>query len=97
MIFHCLIGFDDGYVGKCDGIEHDGKLWLVPGWLRHETKKHAIPKRMVRFDNLQHQKSNEGDCKYVTSHYQLKKVNSQMGHCLAILNTSIMSFMSKSQ
>lgn len=52
-IFKCLVGFSDGIVGMCDGIAHEGKLWLVTGWAPHKTEPHLVPVRIVRFDSLQ--------------------------------------------
>lgn len=65
MIFNYLVGLADGFVITCDGIEHDNKLWIVPKWLYHDTKEHAIPKRMIRFDNIRHQKSDDNEFKYL--------------------------------
>jgi hypothetical protein len=59
-ILKCLVGRADGFVIRCDGLAHEGKLWLVPSWLSHPTKPIAIPERMIRFDNLPHQKEAEG-------------------------------------
>lgn len=56
-IFQCLVGFSDGHVGICDGIEFNGKLWLVTRWLRHKTEPHSKPERIIRFDNLPHQRT----------------------------------------
>jgi hypothetical protein len=38
-----------------DGIEHEGKLWLVPMWLTNTVTKAQRPKLMIRFDCLPHQ------------------------------------------
>jgi hypothetical protein len=57
-ILKCLVGFSDGYVGRSDGIAYDGKLWLVPEWLEHPSEPIAIPRRMIRFDNLRPSKCN---------------------------------------
>lgn len=64
MIFKCLVGLSDGHVVTCDGIEYDSKLWLVPSWLYHDTKQHAIPERMIRFDNLQYQASDSDEFRF---------------------------------
>ncbi|MBI3808012.1 MAG: hypothetical protein HY281_10965 [Nitrospirae bacterium] len=63
-ILKCLVGFSDGYVGTCDGIAHEGKLWLVPGWLEHPRKPIAMPERIIRFDNFPHQAAQEGGLDY---------------------------------
>lgn len=54
-ILKCLVGFADGCVATCDGIAHQGKLWLVPEWLAHPTEGHSKPARIIRFDNFPHQ------------------------------------------
>ena len=64
MIFRCMVGLRGGIVITCDGIEFDGKLWVVPGWLYHDTKAHAIPERMIRFDNQPYQKIDNGEVQY---------------------------------
>ena len=63
-ILKCLVGLSDGMVITIDGIEHEGKLWLVPGWLEHPKEPHAIPERIIRFDCFPHQVSQEGGLDY---------------------------------
>ena len=45
----------DGSISKCDGLEHEGKLWLVPQW--HDVPAQGVtkPARLIRFDSLKHQ------------------------------------------
>jgi hypothetical protein len=51
-----MVGDDtDGVIHKCDAIEYDGKLWLVPHWLEVLQQRVSKPARMIRFDNQQHQ------------------------------------------
>jgi hypothetical protein len=50
-----VIGVDDGGISKCDAIEFDGKLWLVPRWLDFPAQGLTKPARLVRFDTLLHQ------------------------------------------
>jgi hypothetical protein len=64
MIFKCLVGLSDGNIITCDGIEFEDMLWIVPGWLYHDAKGHAIPERMIRFDNLAYHESNSDEFKY---------------------------------
>ena len=54
-VLKCLVGFANGYVGICDGIKYNDKLWLVPSWLKHPTEPIAMPVRIIRFDNFPHQ------------------------------------------
>lgn len=56
-VLKCLVGLGDGMVVTCDGIAHEGKLWLVPRWLEHPTQPIAMPERIIRFDNLHYQKA----------------------------------------
>lgn len=39
-----------------DAIEHEGKLWLVPMWNVDTALKQRWPKRVIRLDNLPHQR-----------------------------------------
>ena len=38
-----------------DGIAFEGKLWLVPQWLQHNETSHAMPERIIRFDDHHYQ------------------------------------------
>jgi hypothetical protein len=62
--FKCLVGLSDGVTVTCDGIEHEGKLWLVPEWLAHPNKPLAKPARIIRFDHFPHQAMAEDDLEY---------------------------------
>ena len=53
----CLIALADGYVGECHGIEHEGKLWLVPAWNEHPKLPIATPVRIIRFDDHSYQRA----------------------------------------
>jgi hypothetical protein len=50
-----VIASDDGSIHKCDGIEHESKLWLVPRWLDAPALGETKPARLIRFDSLPHQ------------------------------------------
>lgn len=54
-VLKCLVGLSDGMVVTCDGIKHEGKLWLVPRWIEHPTEPFAMPERIIRFDCFAHQ------------------------------------------
>ena len=43
-----------GGLYNCDGIEWQGKLWLVPHWLDSADGKSTTPARLIRFDHLEH-------------------------------------------
>jgi hypothetical protein len=47
---------DDGTLGTCGGIEHEGAIWLVPEWLPFPDEGYTKPKRMIRLDQFRHQK-----------------------------------------
>jgi hypothetical protein len=49
------VGSDTGTIYKCDTIEHEGKLWLVPQWLDVPAKGVRKPRRLIRMDSLPHQ------------------------------------------
>ena len=52
-----IIAPEDGSIAKCDGIAHEGKLWLVPHWLDVPGQGLTRPVRLIRFDQLAHQRS----------------------------------------
>jgi hypothetical protein len=55
-ILKVVIPSDGGKIYKCDAIEHEGKLWLVPQWLAVPAKGVTKPRRIIRMDSLQHQR-----------------------------------------
>lgn len=55
MVLKCLFSCEDGYVGRCFGLQYDRKLWLVPAWLQLPSEPSARPARIIRFDTLPHQ------------------------------------------
>lgn len=57
VVLKCQIELSDGYVGECHGVEHEGKLWLVPAWSEHPKVPIATPVRIIRFDNHRHQRA----------------------------------------
>jgi hypothetical protein len=50
-----VIAPEDGALGKCDGVEYEGKLWFVPQWLDVPAQGVKKPARLLRFDTLPHQ------------------------------------------
>jgi hypothetical protein len=50
-----IIGAENGTIDRCDGLEHEGKLWLVPQWLDVPALGVTKPARLIRFDSLAHQ------------------------------------------
>ena len=63
-VLKCMVGLGDGMIVTCDGIDHDGKLWLVPRWLEHPTEPIAMPERIIRFDCFPHQADQAGALDY---------------------------------
>jgi hypothetical protein len=56
-IFHVLLAYDDRHdVHLMDAIEHEDKLWLVPGWLLHHSQEFEIPARIICLSSLRHDK-----------------------------------------
>ena len=87
-----MLGLADGMVITCDGIEFDGKLWVVPGWLYHETKAHAIPERMIRFDDQPYQKIESGDVQYANIIFPVSErdlVNKQLPSELEYIDNAL--------
>jgi hypothetical protein len=54
-ILKALVSVMDVGFSKCDAVEFDGKLWLVPRWLDFPAQGLTEPARLVRFDTLLHQ------------------------------------------
>ncbi len=55
-IYKVMVGTDQGTILMVDAIEWQSKLWLVPMWLDNPALKVTSPNRIVRVDNLPHQK-----------------------------------------
>lgn len=49
-----IVGPEQGTTALCDGLEHEGKLWLVPQWLDVPGQGLTKPVRLIRFDQLEH-------------------------------------------
>lgn len=58
-IFDCYCGLSDGVVIKASAIEYEGKLWLVTGWLLHDSGTHTIPERLIRIDQYRPQRDGQ--------------------------------------
>ncbi len=57
-IFTTMVSLDDsGEISKCDTIEYEGKMWLVPHWLESPAQGWKTPTRIVCLDGLPHQKT----------------------------------------
>jgi|SRR5271154_3435654 len=52
-IYKIMVPFSDcGEIPICDGIEHEGGIWLVPTWLDNPATGMRTPIRIVRVDKL---------------------------------------------
>lgn len=61
-ILKTLVGLDSGGgLYHMETIEHQGKMWLVPGWLEAPSEGWKIPARIICLDPLPHQKLPQGD------------------------------------
>lgn len=47
-----LIYSDDAVIRKCDVVDFEGKLWLVPYWLESPSEGVRRPIRIIRIDSL---------------------------------------------
>ena len=67
-ILTTIIFFSDipeGNIYKCDTIEYEGKMWLVPEWLDSPREGWRKPARIICLDVLPHQKSPGGPSDFV--------------------------------
>lgn len=56
----------DGLAHEVDTIDHNSKLWLVPGWVQSPDGRWKKPARLIRIDNRSWTKDSE-------LHYSLKE------------------------
>ena len=56
-ILKAMVFFADGSrpPGLCDAIEHEGRLWLVPGWIELPDKAARMPARIMPIDLFRYQ------------------------------------------
>jgi hypothetical protein len=54
--FKVIIGFDDGTQATCEGVEHQGAIWLVPNWIPFPDEGYTKPERMIRLDQFRYQR-----------------------------------------
>lgn len=68
-IERAIVGVGDQMV-KCDVIQVEGKLWLVPTWLDTPDGKWTSPARMISLDLIPHEDAGpEGwsGCRYIVT------------------------------
>lgn len=51
----------EGDIIRVDTIEHEGKLWLVPGWIDSPSEGWSSPERIILLDELPHQRMAPGN------------------------------------
>lgn len=75
-ILRVAVGSDGGGILKCDAIEYEGKLWLVPHWLDVPAKGVTKPRRIIRMDTLRYQpmKNPAYGVDYILNDYMPKAV-----------------------
>jgi hypothetical protein len=54
--YKIIFGFENGQMNACGGIEHEGKIWIVPTWLPHPDEGYAKPERMIPLNLFRFQK-----------------------------------------
>lgn len=52
---------EEGEIIRCDTIEHEGALWLVPEWLRSNSGGSLLPARIIRISEHPHQRIESGE------------------------------------
>jgi hypothetical protein len=52
-----------GQIFTMDTIEHEEKLWLVPGWIEYPDAGYKVPERLICLDGLRYQtlRNNKAD------------------------------------
>lgn len=58
----------DADLYTADGVEHDGKLWIVTEWDEYDSGL-MKPALMIRFDHLRHQQHPGALAEYVVSEH----------------------------
>ena len=62
MIKSVMLGnAQEGELLRCDAIEHEGALWLVPEWLQNPTEGWMTPVRIIRISGFRLQKLPPGN------------------------------------
>ncbi len=61
-VFKVGVSFSDApaNIYRFDGIEYDGKVWIVPRWLDPPGTEKTRPTRIILLDKLKHQKLKPG-------------------------------------
>ena len=73
-IFTVMIPFSDcGEISKCDAIEYQGKIWLVPSWTEYPSLGVKKPVRIVHLGERGLKPSNFADCQYMAEAMLLPK------------------------
>jgi hypothetical protein len=52
-VFRVLVHYADQFgISVADGIEYQGKRWVVGRWLENKTEKYRTPERIICLDDL---------------------------------------------
>lgn len=72
--FKVMVTFSDcGEMSICDGIEHKGKIWLVPHWLDCPATQERKPVRIVHLGVHGLKPCNFAGCQYMAEAMLLPK------------------------
>lgn len=56
-----------GAIYRIETIEHEGTLWLVPGWFAHDAEGWMTPERMVSLATVRHERVQAHDFQVVVN------------------------------
>ena len=73
-VFKVLLFYPDcGQVYKCDAINYQDGIWLVPDWMTDQASGISKPKRIIRIDRLILCESTFPDCRFLLVPGQLSE------------------------
>jgi hypothetical protein len=58
---------NSGSLDKCDGLEYEGRNWLVPLWLAPLGVEWQEPERIIPLDRFRHQKTDAAGIDYTVN------------------------------
>lgn len=56
-----------GTISICDGLEYEGRNWLVPLWLEPADGESQQPERIIPLDRFPHQRATLGGADYMVN------------------------------
>lgn len=73
-VFKVMVPFSDiGQLSKCDAINYEGSVWLVPYWIGDPITGLSKPVRIVRVNQFDLQPTKFAGCKYILEAMKLSK------------------------